>query len=89
MSHREMDAVPDLSRRDDIENRLLVRELLDSLSDQDREIVLRRVWGEACKDIESDMNLKPRTAETRFRAAKTALRRLAKTLDQQTGPRGR
>jgi DNA-directed RNA polymerase specialized sigma24 family protein len=89
MSHREMDAVPDLSRRDDIENRLLVRELLDSLSDQDREIVLRRVRGEACTDIESDMNLKPRTAETRFRAAKTALRQFARTLDKQTGPRGR
>ena len=89
LSQREMDEVPDLSRHDDIENRLLVRELLDSLSDQDREIVLRRVRGEACKDIESDMNLKPRTAETRFRAAKTALRQIAKTLDKQTGPRGR
>jgi DNA-directed RNA polymerase specialized sigma24 family protein len=79
---REMDELPDLSHRDDIENRILVRELLESLPDLDREIVLRKVSGETGSAIDREMNLKPRTSETRFRAAKAALRQLfAKTPD--------
>jgi DNA-directed RNA polymerase specialized sigma24 family protein len=87
---REMDELPDLSHRDDIENQILVRELLESLPPLDREIVLRKVSGETGPDIDRDMNLKPRTSETRFRAAKNALRQLfAKTPDINKRSRAR
>jgi DNA-directed RNA polymerase specialized sigma24 family protein len=71
-----MDELPDLSHREDIENQILVRELLESLPSLDREILVRRVFGESGPEIERDMNLKPRTSEIRFRAAKNALRQL-------------
>jgi hypothetical protein len=73
---REMDQLPDLSHRDDIENRVLIRELLESLPALDREILLRKVSGETGPDIDREMNLKPRTSESRFRAAKTALQQI-------------
>jgi hypothetical protein len=73
---REMDELPDLSHREDIENQILVRELLESLPSLDREILLRRVSGESGPEVDRDMNLKPRTSETRFRAAKNTLRQL-------------
>ncbi len=87
---RDPEGFPDLNQRDDIEKRVFVRELLESLPSQDREILLRKVWGDSGAEIERDLNLKPRTAETRFRAARTALRKLiADKLDNQTRPRGR
>ncbi len=90
LSQRDMEGFPDLNRRDDIEKRVFVRELLESLPSQDREIVLRKISGETAKDIERELDLKPRTAEARFRAARTALRKLiADKLDTQTRPRGR
>ena len=87
---RDPEGFPDLNQRDDIEKRVFVRELLESLPSQDREILLRKVWGDSGAEIERDLNLKPRTAETRFRAARTALRKLiADKLDNQTRTRGR
>ena len=73
---RAMDELPDLSHREDIENQILVRELLESLPSLDREILLRRVSGESGPEIDRDMDLKPRTSESRFRAAKNSLRQL-------------
>jgi FixJ family two-component response regulator len=79
----------DRSQADQIENRILVRELLETLCPQDREIFLRRMAGETCPEIDSGMNLKPRTAEGRFRICKHALRKvLEERLDRQTGARG-
>ena len=65
-----------------IEKKILVRELLDTLSPRDREIVMRRVSGDTFPEIDNEMKLKPRTAETRFRASKAILRKL---LDQDLG----
>ena len=81
--------LPDRSQVDHIENRILVRELLETLSPQDREIFLRRMAGETCPEIDSAMNLKPRTAEIRFRVCKNALRKvLQEKLDRKTCARG-
>jgi DNA-directed RNA polymerase specialized sigma24 family protein len=72
-----------------IENRILVRELLDTLSSRDREIVMRRVSGDTFPEIDNEMKLKPRTAETRFRASKDILRKLLdQDLDRRTLTRG-
>jgi DNA-directed RNA polymerase specialized sigma24 family protein len=85
---RDMEALPDLSQQDTIEKQVMVRGLLETLPQQDREILLRKVAGETCAEIERDLNLKPRTAETRFRASKAALRQLlADKLDGQTRSR--
>lgn len=73
---RDMEAIADLTRRDEIEKRVLVREILEHLSAQDREIFLRRVAGEPYSHIDADLNLTPRTAETRCRAARRLLRQL-------------
>lgn len=81
--HRNVEAIADLKRRDEIEKRVLVREVLEHLSAQDREIFLRRLSGEPYSKIDEDMNLTPRTAETRCRAAKRQLRQL---LDEKLGP---
>lgn len=80
---------PDRSQVDQIENRILVRELLETLCPQDREIFLRRMAGETFPEIDSAMNLRPRTAEVRFRICKNALRKvLQEKLDRKTGARG-
>ncbi|MGA8597944.1 MAG: sigma factor-like helix-turn-helix DNA-binding protein [Bryobacteraceae bacterium] len=78
----DVERIADWARRDQIENQVLAGEALETLSAQDREIVIRRMAGEPYSEIERDMNLKPRTAETRFRAAKRTLRRY---LDAKTG----
>jgi hypothetical protein len=81
--------LPDRSQADQIENRILVRELLETLCPQDREIFLRRMAGETYPEIDLAMNLKPRAAEVRFRICKHALRKaLQERLDRKTGARG-
>jgi hypothetical protein len=45
--------------------------------------------GETCPEIDSAMNLKPRTAEIRFRVCKNALRKvLQEKLERKTCARG-
>ncbi len=56
-----------------VESRILVRELIETLAPQDREIVLRHMFGNSFPQIDRDMSLKPRTAEFRFRFCKDAL----------------
>jgi DNA-directed RNA polymerase specialized sigma24 family protein len=65
----------DNSQVEQIENHILVRELLDTLSPLDREIFVRRMDGMTCVEIDLAMDLKPRTAEIRFDACKNALRK--------------
>ena len=65
----------DGSQVERIENRILIRELLDTLAPLDREIFVRRMRGETCPDIDTEMRLKPRTAEIRFLICKNALRK--------------
>lgn len=74
----------DDGKSDQIENRILVRELLETLAPQDREIVVRRMSGDSFPGIDNDLNLKPRTAESRYRASLVALR---KTLRAKLGNR--
>jgi len=77
--------LPDCSQIDQIENRILVRELLETLCPQDREIFLRGMAGETSEEIDSAMNLKPRTAERRVRICKNALRKsVEERLDRKT-----
>jgi DNA-directed RNA polymerase specialized sigma24 family protein len=78
----DVERIADLARRDQIENQVLVREALEALSAQDREIFLRRMAGDTYTVIDRDMNLTPRTAETRVRAAKRILRQF---LDDKNG----
>jgi DNA-directed RNA polymerase specialized sigma24 family protein len=86
----DVERIPDLARRDQIENRVLVRESLEILSAQDREIILRRMSGETYTAIDREMNLTPRTAETRVRAAKRVLRQfLDDKIGRQTRSSGR
>ena len=68
-------ALIDNSQVEQIEARILVRELLEGLSATDREIFLRMMNGQTCPEIDSAMNLKPRTAEIRSAVCKNALRR--------------
>lgn len=83
----DVERIADLGR-EQIENQVLVREALEVLSAQDREIVIRRMAGDPYSEIERDMTLKPRTAETRFRAAMRILRRfLDNNIERQTGSR--
>ena len=65
----------DSSQVEQIENHILVRELLDTLSPLDREIFVRRMDGMTCAEIDLAMDLKPRTAEIRFEACKNTLRK--------------
>jgi hypothetical protein len=66
----DMEGLADLKQQDQIENLVLVHELLEALSSQDRKSFLRKMSGETCPEVERDMNLTPRTAEIRFRASK-------------------
>ena len=71
------DELPDPYQNvEQIENRILVRELLETLSPQDRDIFIRHMSGHTFARIDNDMDLKPRTAEFRFRLCKDALRAL-------------
>jgi FixJ family two-component response regulator len=73
----------DNSQVERIEARILVRELLESLAATDREIFLRLMQGQTCSEIDTSMNLKPRTAEIRSAVCKNALRRAVhKKLDR-------
>lgn len=68
-------ALTDSSQVERIEARILVRELLEILSPTDREIFLRLMNGQTCREIDAAMNLKPRTAEIRSAVCKNTLRR--------------
>jgi DNA-directed RNA polymerase specialized sigma24 family protein len=90
ISFGDMETTADFSQNDKIENEILVRELLDTFTPQDREIFLRRMNGDTFPDIDSEMNLKPRTAEQRFRVCKGALRQaLQDKLNRRACSRGR
>ena len=85
----DFSVLPSPANVDQIENKILVRELLDALSSRDREIVMRRVSGDTFQQIDNEMKLKPRTAETRFRASRDFLRKLLdQHLDRKTLTRG-
>ena len=79
---RNMEGIADLARCEEIERRVLLREVLEHLPALDREIFLRRTAGEPFSHIDTELNLTPRTAETRYRAARRVMRRL---LDQKLG----
>ncbi len=75
----------DYSQVEQIENRILIRELLEILAPLDREIFLRSMDGKTCPEIDSAMHLKPRTAEIRIAFCKSALRKaLQEKLDRRT-----
>ena len=75
----------DYSQVEQIENRILSRELLETLAPLDREIFLRSMEGKTCPEIDSAMHLKPRTAEIRIAFCKSALRKaLQEKLDTRT-----
>ena len=75
----------DYAQVEQIENRILIRELLETLSPLDREIFLRRMAGKTCAEIDSTMHLKPRTAEIRTAFCKNALRKgLQEKFDRRT-----
>ena len=77
------------SQVDQIENRILIRELLDTLTPQDQEIFLRSMEGETAAEIDLVMQLKPRTAERRFRICKNTLRNVLEEKSQRrTSARG-
>lgn len=79
----------DGSQVERIENRILIRELLETLAALDREIFVRRMRGETCPEIDSEMRLKPRTAEIRFLICKNALRKaFMDKLDRKKCTRG-
>ena len=65
----------DSSQVDNIENRIFLHQLIEKLSQLDREIFLRRMDGMTCEEIDEAMKLKPRTAEIRFAICKNALRK--------------
>lgn len=71
-------ALSDTSQVEQIEAQILVRELLDTLQETDREIFIRRMNGETCPEIDEAMNLQPRTSEKRASICKNALRRAVK-----------
>jgi DNA-directed RNA polymerase specialized sigma24 family protein len=90
LSFGNMETAADFSQNDKIENEILVRELLDTFTPQDREIFLRRMDGDRFPEIDSVMNLKPRTAEQRFRVCRASLRQvLQDKLDGRASLRGR
>lgn len=79
----------DGSQVEQIENRILIRELLDTLTPLDREIFQRRMNGETCPEIDAAMRLRPRTAEIRFDICKNALRKaFLNKLDRRPCARG-
>lgn len=89
-SFGNMESAVDFSQTDKIENEILVRELLDTFTPQDREIFKRRMDGDTFPDIDAEMNLKPRTAEQRFRVCKASLRKLLEDkLNGRASLRGR
>ena len=79
----------DGSQVEQIENRILIRELLDTLAPLGREIFMRRTRGETCPEIDTEMRLKSRTAEIRFLICKNALRKtFMDKLDRKKCARG-
>jgi hypothetical protein len=66
--------LPKFADEDSIENAILVREMLESLSPSDHEIFSRRLEGEEFPEIDAAMALKRRTAESRFRICSEAIR---------------
>jgi hypothetical protein len=69
-----LEGLCNLADNDKIENAILVRELLDTLAPLDREIFVRKMEGETFPEIDSEMSLRPRTAEFRFRVCRTLMR---------------
>ncbi len=65
----------DDSQADNIESRIFILQLIERLSQLDREIFLRRMDGMTCEEIDEAMKLKPRTAEIRYAICKNALRK--------------
>jgi ECF sigma factor len=89
-SFGDMERAVDFSQTDKIENEILVREILDTFTTQDREIFVRRMDGDTFPEIDNEMNLKPRTAEQRFRVCKASLRKLLEDkLNRRASLRGR
>ena len=79
----------DVSQVERIENKILIRELLETLKPLDREIFTRHMRGDTCPEIDADMGLKPRTAEIRFAFCKNALRKaFMDKLDRKNCARG-
>ncbi len=79
----------DVSQVEQIENKILIRELLETLKPLDREIFTRHMRGDTCPEIDADMGLKPRTAEIRFAFCKNALRKaFMDKLDRKNCARG-
>src|SRR6185437_4196481 len=90
VSFGNMETIGDFSQNDKIENEILVRELLDTFTPQDREIFLRRMDGDRFTEIDNEMNLKPRTAEQWFRVCRASLRQvLQDKLNGRASLRGR
>lgn len=79
----------DVSQVEQIENKILIRELLETLKPLDREIFTRHMRGDTCPEIDADLGLKPRTAEIRFAFCKNALRKaFMDKLDRKNCARG-
>jgi hypothetical protein len=76
----------DFAVNGDIENIILIRDLLETLDIVDQEIVRRRMNGETFPQIDKEMALRPRTAESRFNACK---KMLEKALSKKAGLRKR
>jgi DNA-directed RNA polymerase specialized sigma24 family protein len=78
LSNNALRQIPDppsvYSSEERIGTSILVFELLGTLSVLDRDIVLRHMSGHKFQRIDQELNLKPRTAEFRFRICKDALR---------------
>ncbi len=56
-----------------IENRILIRELMETLTPTDREIFSLRMYRCSFPEIDAQLKLRPRTAEQRYRACKEQL----------------
>ncbi len=65
-----------------VEDQILLQELLNHLNGLDREIYLRRLKGFSFVEIDTALNLKPRTSEYRFREAQLRLRKTLSTPPQ-------
>jgi DNA-directed RNA polymerase specialized sigma24 family protein len=59
-----------------IERQILIQQMLEILSGQERDIYELRLKGYSFADIDEELNLKPRTSEYRFREAQLLLRRM-------------
>ena len=76
---------PTTSQVEQIENRILIRELLRLSRLSIERFFLRSLDGKTCPEIDSAMHLKPRTAEIRIAFCKSALRKaLQEKLDRRT-----